>query len=157
MSDNNSLKVSRFAPAEPLWRLAPVRDAEGQPVADFMMVIPGLKRRGAAYRESVGLRIAEVCEGFADQVVFADLNTSTGALWLSVEAQPGLCARVGAAIHQAVPEALMVGGQLGAVSAQLTVAEVWRERLTRLMPGISRIHRRVLHRLSLSPPDSDAH
>jgi hypothetical protein len=109
-------------PAEPLWRLAPTRDGDGRCVADFMLLIPGLGAQPLAVREMIGGRVREVCAGFGDRVAFADLNYAINVLWVSVAAEPGLAAQVAQAIRRQVPEARLVGGQLGAVPSPLAVA-----------------------------------
>ena len=126
-----------LSPAEPLWRLAPTRGVDGRSLADFMMLIPGLAERPAVLHRHVATSIREVCESYGDQVAFADINYAINVLWVSVAAEPGLAARVAQSIRQRVPDALLVGGQLGA-----TVC------LTRSDDGRSRFWRRLLGRLS---------
>lgn len=107
--------TQRLDPAQPLWRLAPTHAADGRSVADFMMLIPGLGTRPAAARSALTERVREVCEAYGSQVVFADINYSLNVLWVSVDAEPGLAARVANSIRGRVPDARLVGGQLGAV------------------------------------------
>lgn len=104
--------ASAFFPAAPLWSLAPTRTRDGDCLADFMMLIPGLGRQPAACQAQVALAIREVCEGYGEQVAFVDINYAINVLWVSVAAQPGLAGRVAQAIRERVPEALLVGGQL---------------------------------------------
>jgi hypothetical protein len=108
-----------LGPAEPLWRLAPTRDGDGRCVADFMLLIPGLGAQPPAVRERIGGKVRKVCADFGDRVAFADLNYSINVLWVSVAAEPGLAAQVAQAIRRQVPEARLVGGQLGAVPSAL--------------------------------------
>jgi hypothetical protein len=112
-------------PAEPLWRLAPTRGDDGRCLADFMMLIPGLSKSGAAARHHIADAIRRVCEDFGESVAFADINYRLNVLWVSVEAEPGLAGRVAAAIRQRVPAAMLVGGQLGAVPALPTATRRW--------------------------------
>jgi hypothetical protein len=135
----------RYAPAAPLWQLAPTRGEDGGGMADFMMLIPGLARRPAWCQARVADLVREVCAGYGRQVAFADINFSIGVLWVSVAAEPGLTGQVAQAIRQRVPEALLVGGQLGAVPAVPVAATRfagWRRRVRclkrvagRLLPG----------------------
>ena len=108
--------------AEPLWRLAPTRDGAGRGLADFMLLIPRLGDQPLAVREFVGGRIRAVCADFGDRVAFADLNLSLNVLWVSVAAEPGLAGRVAQAIRAEVPDARLVGGQLGAVPLPVVAA-----------------------------------
>lgn len=129
------------SPAEPLWRLAPTRGEDGRSLADFMMLIPGLADRPALCRQQVTAAVRKVCESYGDRVAFADINYSINVLWVSVAADPGLAGRVAQAIREKVPEALLVGGQLGVASA-LKVAPrrrtVWWRRMHLLSKGAVR-------------------
>ncbi len=126
----------RLDPAQPLWRIAPTRGDDGRYLADFMMLIPGLGGRPQAAREWVASRVREVCESYGEQVAFADINYSLNVLWVSVAAEPGLAGRVAQSIRGRVPEALLVGGQLGAVPTPL--ARVDRRGLWSRLRGLSR-------------------
>lgn len=124
-----------YAPALPLWRLAPTCADDGRSLADFMMLIPGLKERPAAAREHVTRRVREVCASYGERVAFADINYAINVLWVSVAAEPGLAGEVARAIRQQVPEALLVGGQLGAVAGLPVRAgpfAAWCGRIRRL-------------------------
>jgi hypothetical protein len=135
-------RVRAMDPAPPLWRLAPTRGDDGRCLADFMMLIPGLGGRPERARALVAGRVREVCESYGGQVAFADINYSLNVLWVSVAAEPGLAGRVAQSIRGRVPEALLVGGQLGAVPA--TPALLGRSALwTRLR----RLSRRITARI----------
>lgn len=132
-----------LGPAEPLWRLVPTRADDGRSFADFMMLIPGLGTRPPQGRQRVTALIREVCESYGDQVAFADVNYAINVLWVSVSAEPGLVGRVAQAIRQQVPEALLVGGQLGAIYAITPSGprnRAWRHHLS----GLSRRATRLL-------------
>jgi hypothetical protein len=121
-------------PAEPLWRLAPTHDENGQSLADFMMLIPRLGDCPAGVRDCIGSRIRDVCATFGDRVAFADVNYSLNVLWVSVAAEPGLAGQVAQAIRAQVPQARLIGGQLGAVPSGLVASpgrRLW-QRLRRL-------------------------
>jgi len=132
-----------MGPAEPLWCLVPTRADDGRSFADFMMLIPGLGTRPPQVRQRVTALIREVCESYGDQVAFADVNYAINVLWVSVSAEPGLVGRVAQAIRQKVPEALLVGGQLGVVYAITPSGSgysTWRHHLR----GLSRRATRLL-------------
>lgn len=133
----------------PLWQLAPTRGRSGQGMADFMMLIPGLADRSAVERVHAQNVVREICESYGEQVAFADINLSLNLLWVSVDARPGLAGRVAASIRQRLPDALLVGGQLGMVAALPAVQSGpvrfrhWLLALSRRIAGFSRTPRRV--------------
>ena len=94
-------------PALPLRLRAPTRDADGAPVSDFMVLIPGLRRWPDTRRRRCVDRLQGLLAG-CPEVVFADLNLRLSLLWVSVRAQPGSCGRVAALICEKVPEARLV-------------------------------------------------
>jgi hypothetical protein len=132
-----------LGPALPLWRIAPTRDDDGRCLADFMMLIPRLRSRPAAAREEVARRVREVCEAYRGQVVFAEVNYALNLLWVSVAAEPGLAGRVAQSIRGRIPDARLVGGQLGAVPVPVAVAGS-----TGLVGRLRGLRRRVLRRLA---------
>jgi hypothetical protein len=127
-------------PAEPLWRLAPTKSQDGGGMADFMMLIPGLADRSLAERDFVADAVLAVCASFGEQVTFADINYRINVLWVSIEPEPGLAGRVACAIRQRVPDALLVGGQLGATAAMTARPR----RGWRLWGRLRRLSRRVV-------------
>ncbi|MCB1924980.1 MAG: hypothetical protein KDJ27_14765 [Gammaproteobacteria bacterium] len=131
-------------PALPLWRLAPTRDGDGRCVADFMMLIPGLRRYPEVRQRDVAAQIRAACAGYGDQVVFADINVAINVLWVSVAAEPGLVGRVAQSIRDRVPEALLVGGQLG-TAAGLAPS---RAQASPIWLHLRRLSRRISLRLS---------
>jgi len=94
-------------PALPLRLRAPLRDADGGPVSDFMILILGLKRWPQA-RQLQCASLLEAVLASSPEVVFADLNIRLSLLWVSVKAQPGSCGRVAASICDRVPEARLI-------------------------------------------------
>ena len=44
LSQNEQSSNLQIQTPEPLWQRAPTRNAEGKPYADFMMLIPGLRK-----------------------------------------------------------------------------------------------------------------
>lgn len=98
-------------PAAPLWQRAPTRDENGRYLSDFMMIIPGLKKKPAANQQETANAIAKVLEHYSETVVFADLNLKLSVLWVSIYPVPGMCLEIPAAIKVAVPEALLVSAK----------------------------------------------
>jgi len=98
-----------FQPIEPLWRRLPSRDDSGRRLADFMMLIPGLKRRSEVEIRQRLQAIHGVLENYREVIAFVEMNLRINTLWVSVQARPGLCLEIPAAIKCVVPEALLVG------------------------------------------------
>lgn len=108
----NTLKRStEIHPAEPLWKRVPTRDEEGNYLSDFMMLIPGLKRKTASEQEKTATSISQVLQHYGETVVFADLNLRLNVLWVSIYPVPGMCLEIPAAIKVAVPEAMLVASK----------------------------------------------
>ncbi|ROR34972.1 hypothetical protein [Inmirania thermothiophila] len=97
-----------LAPATPLWRRVPARDEAGRPLADFMLLIPGLGRRPPGELEAALDAIGEVLTAHGDAVVFADLNLRLNVLWVSLRPRPGLALALAAALVARVPGARLV-------------------------------------------------
>lgn len=98
---------------EPLWQRLPSRDAAGRRLSDFMMLIPGLRKQPDHVIRQRLATIEAVLSGYGEQVVFVEVNLRLNTLWVSVQARPGLCLEIPAAIVEAVPEARLVGQQMG--------------------------------------------
>lgn len=93
---------------EPLRKRIPLRDEQGRALADFMMIIPGLRRRPQRFIQQCISEIQAVCARFEDAVVFVDLNLKLNLLWVSHRSHPGLCGEIAGAVQQRIPEALLV-------------------------------------------------
>ncbi|MFP4560843.1 MAG: hypothetical protein ACLFRB_03820 [Thiohalorhabdus sp.] len=98
-------------PSAPLWKRVPSRDPEGRPLADFMMLIPGLRDRPESDLRATVAEIEAVFAAYRPLVVFADLNLRLNLLWVSLRPAPGMCLEVAAAIKSRVPEALLVANR----------------------------------------------
>lgn len=94
-------------PGVPLWQVVPTRDANGAPLSDFMMLIPGLKHRSMEAVTQIATTIRSVLDQYTE-VVFADINLPVNVLWVSFRHRPGLVLELAAAIKMRVPEALLV-------------------------------------------------
>jgi hypothetical protein len=101
-------RATGFEPAEPLWQRVPLRDEDGRALGDFMMLIPGLRRRPAHAIEAVVRDILDVLHCHESTVVFADLNLKLEVLWVSVRPRPGACLALAAAIHTRIPGAKLI-------------------------------------------------
>lgn len=99
---------SAWQAAAPLRERVPKRDSNGALLADFMMLIPGLRQRSHASVEDVLARLARALSECRD-VVFADFNLKLNLLWVSVRARPGVTRDVAMRVRARVPEALLVG------------------------------------------------
>jgi len=99
-------------PAEPLYKRVPIRDETGQFLSDFMMIIPGLRKKPTHIRQEIVRKIDYVLQLYKRTVVFADLNLKINVLWVSVKPVPGICLELPAVIKFHVPEALLVSHRL---------------------------------------------
>lgn len=108
MNSTELICAPGLEPAEPLYARVPIRDETGQYLSDFMMIIPGLRKRSVNIRQEIISRIDHVLHLYRRTVVFADLNLKTNVLWVSVKPVPGICLELPAVIKFHVPEALLV-------------------------------------------------
>lgn len=95
-------------PNTPLWQRVPTTDSDGTYLSDFMMIIPGLKKRSSSYRSKILDAVIEVLQRYEGVVVFADLNMKLNVLWVSLRPVEGMCLEISTAIKVAVPESLLV-------------------------------------------------
>lgn len=159
-TDRAAVPRDALRPAIPLWRVAPTRGDDGRGVADFMMLIPRLAARSALERTHVEQAVREVCESYDGQVVFADINYRINVLWISIAPEPGLACRVARSVRDRVPDALLVGGQLGAATACAVVGDgrprwrAWLDSAWSKGRVLSRIPRRVARLRGPGRPDS---
>jgi hypothetical protein len=103
---------SDVSPADPLWKRVPVRDADGKPLSDFMMIIPKLRSRSPQRVKEIVVKIEKVLAYYERHVVFADLNLNLNVLWVSLKPTPGMCLEVATAINLHVPDAKLVAQRL---------------------------------------------
>ena len=94
---------------QPLHERVPTRDAEGRPVSDFMMLIPGLRDRPRAELMTAFAGIQAVL-GSHREVIFADLNLRLNLLWVSLTPRIGLIEQLAVELRERVPEAKLVTG-----------------------------------------------
>ena len=109
----NPLLDTKLLPAEPLWRRAPSRSADGRLLSDFMLRIPQLGSAPALRRERVCTELQAVFRCYGEQICFADLNLRLNLVWISVESRPGLIPELLQEIRRRIPEAVLIGHDCG--------------------------------------------
>lgn len=96
-------------PAEPLWKIAPTRDENGERLSDFLMIIPKLKLKPEhTIKQTLG-EIEQILKQFSSKVVFANIDMKLNTLWVSFKPKPGLFLEITDAIKLRIPEAVLVG------------------------------------------------
>ena len=109
-TDTNEIMLSiDMAPAEPLWKVAPTRDENGDHLSDFLMIIPKLRQKPEHHIKRTLNNIDRVLKQFNQSVVFANIDMKLNTLWVSFKPEPGLFMEIAAAIKLQVPEAVLVG------------------------------------------------
>ena len=98
-----------ISPAEPLWKVAPTRDADGNRVGDLLMIIPKLKTKPSHHVQKTLAEIEIALKQFSTLVLFANVDMKLNTLWVSFKAKPGLFVEIAAALKLHVPEAVIVG------------------------------------------------
>lgn len=126
---------SRLRPSRPLCERLPRQRARGTTLADFMVLIPGLRDRTPdGVRRRIG-RLRGVLERFPDLVVFADLNLELNLLWVSVQPRPGATLEVAGCIRAVLPEARLVANQAECRASLRHGFGRWARRRTRRGDG----------------------
>lgn len=115
--DNKNIKLSLgLSPAEPLWKLAPTRDADGNRVSDLLMIIPKLKTKPKKHIQKTLSDIERALKQFRHLVLFANVDMKLNTLWVSFKAKPGLLGDIAASLKLHVPEAVIVGDMSSRIS-----------------------------------------
>jgi hypothetical protein len=109
MNDKNIKLSLGLSPAEPLWKVAPTRDEDGNRVSDLLMIIPKLKTKPKEHIQNTLSEIEVALKQFRHLVLFANVDMKLNTLWVSFKAKPGLLADITAALKLHVPEAVIVG------------------------------------------------
>jgi hypothetical protein len=104
---NSKLPNLAYEPGTPLWQIVPTRGADGRPLADFMMLVPGLRKRPQHEINAALNNMQKALEQYHD-VVFANFNLKINVLWVSVNCRPGLILEMVTSIQDSVPEALLI-------------------------------------------------
>ena len=109
MMDNDIRLSIDMSPAEPLWKIAPTRDENGDRVSDFLMIIPRLRHKPEMHIKRTLDDIDLALKQFKTDIVFANMDMKLNTLWVSFKSEPGLFMKIAAAIKLRVPEAVLVG------------------------------------------------
>ena len=109
MKDKEITLSLGIKPAEPLWKIAPTRDEDGNRVSDLLMIIPKLKSKPKHYIQNTLSEIEVALRQYKHLVLFANVDMKLNTLWVSFKAQPGLFAEITATLKLHVPEAVVVG------------------------------------------------
>ena len=98
-----------MSPAEPLWKIAPTRDENGDRVSDFLMIIPRLRNKPENHIKRTLNDIDRALKQFKSDIVFANMDMKLNTLWVSFKPEPGLFLQIASTIKLHVPEAVLVG------------------------------------------------
>ncbi len=109
MMDKDITLSIDMSPAEPLWKIAPTRDENGDRVSDFLMIIPKLKHKPEMHIKRTLDDIDRALKQFKTDIVFANMDMKLNTLWVSFKSEPGLFIKIASAIKLQVPEAVLVG------------------------------------------------
>ena len=109
---HNSISSDSLEPSVPLWQRVPTKDNDGNPLSDFMMLIPRLSSKPPHVIDFIVKQIKRVLQYYQQYIVFVDLNIKLNLLWVSIKALPGIGLEVAAALHALVPEAKLVAQKI---------------------------------------------
>ncbi|MGD8783970.1 MAG: hypothetical protein PVF28_00830 [Thioalkalispiraceae bacterium] len=97
-----------YQPAGPLWQRVPTRTEAGELVADFIMLISGLKQLGLLQKQRLYDTLYQVVNLYEADILLAELNTRMSTLWISHVPRPGLGVEIAAMIHHRIPQAKLI-------------------------------------------------
>ncbi|HHJ15254.1 MAG TPA: hypothetical protein ENJ80_00995 [Gammaproteobacteria bacterium] len=106
--DSLKLSLSILDASEPLRKRAPQVDEDGKPLTDFMVIIPGLRKKSRPHIERTTDEIHRILGCYSDVVVFAELNLALNLLWVSTRPASGKHFEIADAIRSSVPDARLV-------------------------------------------------
>ena len=109
MTDKDITVSVGIEPAEPLWKIAPTRDEDGNRAGDLLMIIPKLKTRPKHQIQNTLSEIQAALNQFKHLILFVNVDMKLNTLWVSFKAEPGLFAKITTALKLHVPEAMVVG------------------------------------------------
>jgi hypothetical protein len=75
-----------------------------------MMLIPGLKQQDQLATDHIMIKLKKSLKAFENVVVYVDLNTRLGLLWISIKPVPQVTQRIVHAIQYEIPGAKVVAG-----------------------------------------------
>ncbi|MEE9493128.1 MAG: hypothetical protein V3W04_07095 [Gammaproteobacteria bacterium] len=93
--------------AEPLRMRAPAVDENGKALADFMMLLPGLRNKPDAVIGAIMKDIQSVL-GRYRHVVFAEVRVELNLLWVSLKPELGVSREIAQAVRECVPDAKLI-------------------------------------------------
>jgi len=94
--------------SEPLRKRAPTVDEHGKPLADFMVIIPGLREKPQPHIQKTIGELQQVLARFSSTVVFAEFNVALNLLWVSTRPVNGMRDEIATAIRSSIPAARLV-------------------------------------------------
>ena len=94
--------------SEPLRKRAPTVDEQGKPLTDFMVIIPGLRKKPQLHIQRTIGELQRVLARFSDVVVFAEFNLALNLLWVSTRPVNGMRFEIATAIRSSIPTARLV-------------------------------------------------
>ncbi len=94
--------------SEPLRKRAPIVDENGRPLSDFMVLIPGLRKKSQLRIQQTLNDIHCILNGFGDTVVFAEMNLKLNLLWVSIRPVAGIRFEITEALRHTIPSARLV-------------------------------------------------
>ena len=95
-------------PAEPLRKRVPERDTDGGPLADVMVLLPGLRDLPQHLLRTAIAQIQAVCAYYSHAVAFAELNIRLNLLFVSVRPITGVRNEIFDAVRGFLPQARLV-------------------------------------------------
>jgi hypothetical protein len=94
--------------SEPLRKRAPTVDEHGNLLTDFMVIIPGLRKKPQPHIQRTIGELHRVLERFSGIVVFAEFNLALNLLWVSTRPVNGMRDEIATAIRSSIPAARLV-------------------------------------------------
>ncbi len=100
--------LSIFDASEPLRKRAPTVDEYGNLLTDFMVIIPGLRKKPQPQIQWTIGELHRVLARFSGVVVFAEFNLALNLLWVSTRPVNGTRGEIATAIRSSIPAARLV-------------------------------------------------
>ena len=94
--------------SEPLRKRVPMVDENGEVLTDFMVIIPGLRKKPQIHIQEIMSELHRILGLFAEAVVFAELNLALNLLWVSIKPIDGVRFEITNAIRSSIPSARLV-------------------------------------------------
>ncbi len=107
----NTPRISQLPfldPDEPLRNRAPTVDENGNAVTDFMVILPGLRKKPRVQINQALRDVQMILSRYSDVVVFAEMNVGLNLLWVSIKPVAGMRFEIAEALRCHIPEARLV-------------------------------------------------